>query len=474
MSTGVATLTGARTTVSDDAFAELQMLLRGSAALGTGAARPAFNAMGIDDPALTVTCSGTADVVDAVSFARERGLLVAVRGGGHSVAGLSKVDGGMLIDLSPMDGVIVDPRTRTATVQGGALWADVDRETQAFGLATPGGVVSDTGVAGLTLGGGYGWLRRGYGLTCDNLLEAQIVCADGSVRTASNEVNPDLFWAIRGGGGNFGVATSFTFRLHPVGPLVAFAAVFYPLEDLPQIMRNWREYVSGAPSEVTSTIVTVTFPAVPEMPEAIHDREVAIVGGVHAGPDPEAGLAEMAPLRDLGTPLFDMSGPTPYRGVQSGFDEFFPRDTLHAYWKSQYLEALPDDAIETIARHALGRPAPLTVVNTFHMGGAIADVDPEATAFAERTAPYMVSIDGMWPDRAATPANIGWVRRAWEDVSRFGNGGVYLNFTGLADEGVDWGVDTAFGRNLRRLSQIKEEYDPENFFRRNNNIPPAT
>src|SRR3954452_15539292 len=241
MSTGVATLTGSRTTVSDDAFAELQMLLRGSAVPGTGSARPAFNAMGIDNPALTVTCAGTADVVDAVSFARERGLLVAVRGGGPSVAGLSKVDGGMLIDLSPMDGVIVDPRERTAIVQGGALWADVDRETQAFGLATPGGVVSDTGVAGLTLGGGYGWVRRKYGLTCDNLLEAQVVGPDGSVRTASEEINPDVFWAIRGGGGNFGIATSFKLRLHPGGPLVAFAAAFYPLEELPQVMRNWRE-----------------------------------------------------------------------------------------------------------------------------------------------------------------------------------------------------------------------------------------
>jgi FAD/FMN-containing dehydrogenase len=473
MSTGIATLSGAKTTISEDTLAELQMMLRGAAELGRGSARAAFNPMGIDDPALTVTCSGTADVVDAISFARERGLLVAIRGGGHSVAGLSKVDGGMLIDLSAMNGVIVDPRTRTATVQGGALWADVDRETQAFGLAAPGGVVSDTGVAGLTLGGGYGWLRRMYGLSSDSLLEAQVVCADGTVRTASEEVNPDLFWALRGGGGNFGVATSFTFRLHPVGPIVGFSATFYPIEELPQVLRGWREYVSGAPNEVTSAIVNITFPANPEMPEAIHDRPVAIVGGVHAGGDAEAGLAAMQPLRDLGTPLFDMSGPMPYRGVQSGFDPLFPRDTLHSYWKSQYLDSLPDEAIETIARHAQGRPAPLTLLNVFHMGGAINQVDPEATAFAERAAPYMISIDGMWADAAETPANIGWVRRAWEDISRFGNGGVYLNFTGLADESVDWGVDTAFGRNLRRLSEVKREYDPENFFRRNNNIPPA-
>ncbi len=424
------------------------------------------------EPALVASCSGTADVVDAVNFARDNDLIAAVRGGGHSVAGLSSIDGGMLVDLAPMRGVQVDPNRRLAHVQGGALWADVDRETQVFGLAAPGGVVSDTGVAGLTLGGGYGWLRRKYGLSCDHLVQAEVVTADGRVLTASEDSNADLFWAIRGGGGNFGIVTSFTFDLKPVGPLVAFAATMYPVEEVAEVMRGWRSYVEQAPNEVTSVIVTITFPANPEMPEAVHDRAVAIVGGVHSG-GVEEGLEEMQPLRELGTVLFDMSGPTPYVGVQSGFDPLFPRNQLQAYWKSQYLDSLPDEAIDTIAAKANDRPAPLTLVNTFHMGGAINDVGPEDTAFHERSSPYMVSIDGMWADPGDNEANVGWVRSTWEDVSKFGTGSVYLNFTGLADEAPDAGVDSAFGRNLRRLAEVKGRYDPDNFFRVNNNIAPA-
>ncbi|MGH3811376.1 MAG: FAD-binding oxidoreductase [Pseudonocardiaceae bacterium] len=417
-------------------------------------------------------CSGTADVVDAVNFAREHDLAVAVRGGGHSIAGLSTIEDGMLIDLSALRDVQVDPEQRLAHVQGGAVLGDLDRETQAFGLATPVGVVSDTGVSGLTLGGGYGWLRRKYGLSCDNVVEAQVVCADGQVRTASAEHNPDLFWAIRGGGGNFGIVTSFTFRLHPVGPVVAFAAPFYPLEDVADVMRGWRDYVAGAPDEVTSVVVTLTFPATPDLPEVVHNRACAIVGGVYAG-DPDEGMKAMAPLRELGTPLFDMSQPMPFAIVQSGFDALFPRNTLRAYWKSQYLNKLTDDAIDVIASRALDRPAPLTMVNTFHMGGAIGAIGPEETAFAERSAPFMVSIDGNWSEPAADAGTIEWVRSAWQTIGAHGTGGVYLNFTGLADEPMRAGVDDALGRNLRRLAEIKATYDPQNFFRYNNNILPA-
>jgi FAD/FMN-containing dehydrogenase len=332
-------------------------------------------------------------------------------------------------------------------------------------------VVSDTGVAGLTLGGGYGWVRRKYGLTIDALVEAQLVCADGRVRTASEEINPDLFWAIRGGGGNFGVVTSFTFKLRPLGPIVAFAATFYPLEEIADVLRGWREYVSRAPDEVTSVVVGITFPANPQMPEAIHDRPVAVVGGVYVG-DPDEGLTAMAPLRELGTPLFDMSGPMPYTMVQAGFDPLFPRNTLRSYWKSQYLEELSDGAVALIAGRALDRPAPLTLVSTFHMGGAIEAVDPEATAFSERAAPFMVSFDGMWTDPADDATAIAWIRSAWEALTEFGTGGVYLNFTGLADEAPSAGVDSAYGRNLRRLREIKSKYDPYNLFRINNNIEP--
>jgi len=472
----MATVESARDRVPAAALEELRVQVRGAVLeaedAGEHEVRAVFNAMHPSSPAVTVRCSGTADVVAAVNFAREHGLTLAVRGGGHSIAGLSAIEGGMLLDLAAMRGVQVDGERRLAVVQGGALWADVDHETQAHELVAPGGVVSDTGVAGLTLGGGYGWVRRKYGLSADALVEAQVVCADGQVRTASADSNPDLFWALRGGGGNFGVVTSFTFALKPLGPLVGFSATFYPVEEIAEILRGWREYVTDAPNEVTSVVVTMTFPANPELPEAIHDREVAIVGGVYVG-DPDEGLGVMAPLRKLGTPLFDMSGPTPFSHVQSGFDPLFPRNALRAYWKSQYLDELSDEAIEAIAGLARSRPAPLTLVNTFHMGGAIAAVDPEATAFSERAAPFMVSIDGMWDDAADDADRIAWVRSAWDAVGEFGNGGVYLNFTGLADEEPTAGVDTAFGRNLERLAKVKAKYDPDNFFRINNNIQPA-
>jgi FAD/FMN-containing dehydrogenase len=456
----------------DGALDELRARVGGAVlAAGEPAEREVFNAMHPSSPAVTIRCTGTADVAAGVNYAREHGLPLAVRGGGHSIAGLSAIDGGVLLDLAPMRGVHVDPERRIAVVQGGALWADVDRETQAYGLVAPGGVVSDTGVAGLTLGGGYGWVRRKYGLSVDALVEAQIVCADGQVRTASADSHPDLFWALRGGGGNFGVVTAFTFALQPAGPIVGFAATFYPVEEIDSILRRWREYVATAPDEVTSVVVTITFPANPELPEAIHDRPVAIVGGVYVG-DAEEGLRVMAPLRELGTPLFDMSGPTPFTVVQSGFDALFPRNTLRAYWKSQYLDELSDEAIDVIADRARNRPAPLTLVNTFHMGGAIAAVDPEATAFAERSAPFMVSIDGMWQDPAADAEMIAWTRAAWEAIAEHGNGSVYLNFTGLAEEAHDAGVDAAFGRNLSRLAEVKAAYDPDNLFRRNHNISP--
>jgi FAD/FMN-containing dehydrogenase len=474
MSVSVIKPDGSPQPIADDTLDALRAQLRGPLLTADDAAaepRPMWNAMHTDRETLTARCTGTADVLDAVNFARDNGLLVGVRGGAHSVAGLSAVRDGMLIDLSAMCGVVVDPARRLAHVQGGALLGDVDRETQAFGLATPLGRVSETGVAGLTLGGGYGHLNGAYGLSCDNLVEAQVVCADGTVRTASADSEPDLFWALRGGGGNFGVVTSFTFRLHPVGPIVAFAGVFYPLEDLGRVERAWREYAASAPDEVTTFIVTMTFPAAPGMPEVIHDRPVAIVGAVHAG-DAEQGMRTLQPLRDLGTPVFDMSEPMPYAVIQTAFDPFFPRRSLRAYWKSQYLDALTDDAIDTIAALAQERPGPMTLVNTFRLGGAVHRIGPEETAFAERSAPYMVSIDTMWSDPAQDEAAIAWARAGFGEVAKYGNGNVFLNFTGRADEPLQANTDSAFGRNLVRLGRIKAAYDPDNLFQLNNNILP--
>jgi FAD/FMN-containing dehydrogenase len=474
MATMLPTLEGERIQLSDDALSDLRTRLRGEALIpgdaGYDAVRVPFNAMHVDRPSLVVRCTGTADVVEAVDFARENAIEVTVRGGGHSVAGLSSSDGGMVIDLSPMDAVLVDPDARIAHVQGGAVWGDVDRETQAFGLATPGGVVSDTGVAGLTLGGGYGWLRRKYGLSCDNVVAAQVVGADGEVRTASADVNSDLFWAIRGGGGNFGIVTSFTYRLHPIGPIVAFAGTFYPVADAATVLRGYREYFESAPDEVTPEALAIGMPVDPHLPEPIQGQEVFAVAAVYAG-DAEEGMKVLQPLRELATPLADISQPMPFTAVQSAFDPFFPRGRLQAYWKSVYLPALSDDVIDVFARRAKERPAPLIVVDAYVMGGAIARVGSEDTAFSAREAPFMAAIVGNWDDPAANEENVAWIRETWSQLGGFG-GSTYLNFTSHRDEPTDVGVDDAFGRNLRRLAEIKAEYDPDNFFRRNNNIRP--
>jgi hypothetical protein len=435
-------------------------------------ARPPFNAMHVDRPSIIARCSGTADIVDAVNFARDHGIEVTVRGGGHSIAGLSSSDGGMVIDLSLMRGVDVDPEARLARVQGGAVWGDVDRETQLFGLVAPGGVVSETGVAGLTLGGGYGWVRRKYGLACDNLVSAGVVSADGEIRTASAEVNSDLFWAVRGGGGNFGIVSSFTFRLNPLGPTVAFVGVFYPLEDAAAVLRGYRDYFADAPDEVTSEADAITFPADPNLPKPIHDRPCLLVGAVYAG-DPDEGMRVLQPLRELSTPLVDISQPMPFTTVQSAFDPFFARGQLQAYWKSLYLPELSDKAMDVIVEKAQERPSPLTLVNISVMGGAIERVGAEDTAFGERSAPYLVAIMGNWSDPADNTDNIAWVREAWREIGKFGTGSTYLNFGGRADEGMDSGVVDAFGGKLHRLAEVKMTYDPANFFRRNNNIVPA-
>jgi FAD/FMN-containing dehydrogenase len=426
---------------------------------GHGEVRELFNAMHDNRPALAVRCSGTADVVRAVNFARKPAMATGVLGGGHSIDGLSSVQGGMLIDLSPMTDVRIDPEQRLARVQGGALWADVDRETQAFGLVTPGGVVSETGVAGLTLRGGHGWISRKHGLSCDNVVEAEVVCADGQVRTASADSNADLYWAIRGGGGNFGIVTSLTFQLHAMGSTVAFARTFYPIEEVADVLRGWRAHVTEAPEAVTSMCATITFPADPEMPEAVHDRAVAMIGAVYAG-DPDEGMSKLQPLRELGTPLADLSEPMPFTAVQTAFDPLFPRRRLQAYWKSQYLNELSDEAIELIAAKALDRPAPLTMVNTFHLGGAIATVRAEDTAFAERSASFKVSIDGMWMDPVDNADRIAWVRSAWREIGEFRTS-------------TDEDSDSPFGRNLRQLAVVKAIYDPDNFFSMNDNIAPA-
>ena len=348
-------------------------------------------------PALIARCTGAADVIAAVNFARDHGLPLSVRGGGHNVAGNAICDGGLVIDLSPMRGVHVDPRARVAHVQGGATWADVDRETQVFGLATPGGVVSTTGVAGLTLHGGMGYLRGKHGLSIDNLRAVDIVTADGALRHASAEENADLFWAVRGAGSNFGVVTSFEFQLHPVGPTVMLCAAFYALEDAPAVLRKWREFTATAPDAFSSIAAFMTLPDGLGFPPELVGRPIAGIAGAFIGPV-EEGERVIRPLRELAPPLLDMSGPMPYTALQGGFDAFFPAGGRR-YWKAAFVDELGDDAIDALGRIAAARPDAGAMVEIWSLAGAVARVGAGETAFGARP-PFMVSFEANWADAA--------------------------------------------------------------------------
>jgi FAD/FMN-containing dehydrogenase len=433
-------------------------------------ARQIWNALIDRRPALIVQCSGTADVVDAVNFAQKHNIALSIKGGGHNVAGNAVNDGGLVIDLSHMNGVHVDPASRIVRAQGGATWADMDRETQLFGLAVPGGVVSTTGIAGLTLHGGVGHLRRKLGLSIDSLLSVDIVTADGQLHRASAEENEDLFWAVRGAGSNFGVVTSFEFQAHPVGPTVMVGAIFYPLEDARAILPGWRDYMTRAPEELSSVAVCWSVPPGDPFPPEHQGKPTLIVAATYAG-SVEDGEPVVQPLRDLGRPLVDLSGPWPWVGLQSGFDALFPEGEFH-YWKSRALAELSDDAIDTIAEFAERRPTPSTDLVIWHNGGAMSRVGETETAYAGRDAAYHVTAEVNWTDPGQSDEAIAWGREAWDAFGRHSTGGIYLNFPGLAEE-KDALVRAGYGVNYDRLAQLKAKYDPTNLFRMNLNIPPA-
>jgi FAD/FMN-containing dehydrogenase len=438
---------------------------------GYDEARTIWNALIDRRPALIVQCSGAADVVDAVNFARDQGLVLSIKGGGHNVAGNAVNDGGIVIDLSQMRGVTVDPATQTVRVQGGATWGDCDRETQLFGLAVPAGVVSTTGVAGLTLHGGAGHLRRKYGLTIDNLLSVDIVTADGEFRHASATENEDLFWAVRGAGSNFGVVTSFEFRAHPVGPMVMVAAIFYPLEDASTILPAWRDFMAGAPEELSSMAICWSIPAHEPFPPELHGTPTVAVAAVYCG-EVEDGERIVQPLRELAQPLVDASGPWPWLGLQSGFDAIFPKGELR-YWKSRALSELSDEAIGEIVELAGRRPGPLSDIVVWHHGGAMSRVGESETAYGGRDAPFLVTAEASWRDPAQTDAEIAWAREVWDAMEGYSTGGVYLNFPGLGEEKEEL-ARAGYGENYERLAELKAKYDPDNLFRMNINIPPGS
>jgi hypothetical protein len=434
---------------------------------GYDEARTVQNGLIDRHPALVARCTGAADVIQAVNFAREHELLVSVKGGGHNVAGNATNEGGLVIDLSLMRGVHIDPRARIAHVQGGATWGDLDRETQVYGLATPGGVVSTTGVAGLTLHGGFGHLRSKHGLSLDNLRSVDIVTADGQLRTASPTEHEDLFWAVRGAGSNFGVITSFEFQLHPVGPLVFLCAAMYALEDGPTVLRGWREAIKTVPEDFTPLAVFWSGP--PGFPDVVVGKPVVIIAGVYAGPI-EEGERVAKPFRELATPLLDLSGPAPFTAVQSSFDPFFPKGLLQ-YWKSTYLEELSDELLDTLCKLAANRPSSLTTMDIWPMAGAAARVGPEETAFGRRPS-HLVAFESTWTDPSETDANIAWARNATTAMQQFPSGGIYLNFPGFTEDQPDT-ARIAYGPNYERLTRIKGKYDPQNLFRMNHNIPPS-
>ena len=434
-------------------------------------ARIVFNGMIDKRPALIVRCSGVADVIDAVNFARKHGLLVAVRGGGHSVAGSSTCEGGMMIDLKLMRGIQVDPAGRTARVQGGATLGDLDRETQVFGLATPAGIVSQTGIAGLTLGGGFGWIRAKYGLSIDNLSSVDIVTADGQFHRASETENTDLFWAVKGGGGNFGIVTTFEFRLHPVGPMLMFCGPMYPAEQASRILRSWRDFMESAPDDFTSQAVMFNIPSLPSFPSELHGKAVVVPAGVYSGPV-EEGQRFVKPLRELGRPVFDNSSPMPYTTIQSMSDALWPEGKLLCYFRSLYLDSFSDDVIETLVATFNERPESGIMFVILDLRGANSRVAADQTAFGDRSAPYMLELNAGWTDPRNSERNVAWTREKWADFIRFSSGGVYLNHAGFHEEGESQ-VRITFGRNYERLREIKKKYDPNNLFRLNHNISPA-
>jgi FAD/FMN-containing dehydrogenase len=420
-------------------------------------------------PRLIARCIGTSDVVAAVRFARDHDLEIAIRGGGHNVAGTAMCDDGIVIDLSAMRAVRVDPAGRRAWVQGGALWGDVDRETQARGLAITGGIVSHTGVAGLTLGGGVGWLMRKHGLTIDHLAAADIVTADGERLRASEREHPELFWALRGGGGNFGVVTSFEFRLHAVGPAVLAGPIVWDATDAGEVLRFYRDFVRDAPDELGTVVRFGTAPPLPVIREDLHWRPVVMIGTCYAGPIDD-GEQMLRPLRAFRTPLLDLVGPTPYVEFQTGLDSTVPHGWNY-YWKSTHLPELRDDLIDVIAEHAFSSSSPRSYAAMFHLKGAVGRVPATATAFGNRQASHAITLDAVWrPGEDFADRDTAWTRRFFAALGRFREG-VYVNFLG-GDE--DPGrVREAYGDGVyQRLVAVKTAYDPDNVFHYNQNIRP--
>jgi FAD binding domain/Berberine and berberine like len=419
-------------------------------------------------PALIARCAGVADVVAAVRFARDQGLLVALRSGGHSYPGLSVCDAGMVIDLGQMKGIRIDPEARTVRAQAGVLLGELDHETQAFGLAVPAGIVTHTGLAGLTLGGGVGWLERKYGLTIDQLLSVDVVTTEGELVRASADENPDLFWGLRGGGGNFGIVTEFEFRLNPVGPMLLAGPVLWPMKDAPEVLRFYREWIKEVPDELTTIVTCRRVLPVPTVPEELHGRHVVIVGSCYAGPV-EEGEKVLKPMREFGSPLLDICAPRPFVQHQAMLDPSFPHGWSY-YIRSANLAELGDEVIDTMVDHGLRIASPVTVFSIFQLGGAVARVDEDEAAFTGRDAGHVLNVIGITRTSEGFEPEREWARGLWSALQPH-HQNVYVNF--LMEEGEER-IRRAYGaEKYDRLKALKRKYDPGNFLRLNQNIPPG-
>ena len=426
---------------------------------GYDQARKVWNGMIDRRPALIARCAGVADVMTAVRFARTNGVLVSVKGGGHNITGNAVCEGGLMIDLSPMKSVRVDPIKRIAQAEAGLTWGEYNRETQAFGLATTGGVVSTTGIAGLTLGGGLGWLMGKHGLSCDNLLSADLVTAEGKFLTVSADEHPDLFWGLRGGGGNFGVVTSFEYQLHPVGPVLA-GMVVHPMAKAKEVLRFYRDFCRSCPDEMLSAAALMT---------SADGAPVAAIVAAYIG-DAASGEAAMAPLRRFGAPLADTIAPTSYVQLNTLFDAAVPYGNVQRYWKSSFLKELGDDLIDLFVARSAMLLSPMSMVMLFHMHGAATRVDRNDTAFGLRQDQWDYDVISQWIDPAETAQHVQWTREFWTAVEPFSTGEVYVNHLD-AEEATR--IRAAYGGHYERLVALKNKYDPTNLFRMNQNIRPT-
>jgi FAD/FMN-containing dehydrogenase len=468
----IVSTSGARVTIQDQQLADLRAALGERlltpASEGYDGARTVWNAMIDRRPALVARCSAAADVQQAVRFAASHDLLLSIKGGGHNIAGHAVTDGGFMIDLSLMKRVAVDAAARTAAVQPGVTLGELDAATQTHGLAVPLGINSTTGIAGLTLGGGFGWLTRKLGFTVDNLRSAEIVTADGALRRASETDNADLFWAIRGGGGNFGVVTDFTFRLHPVGPEVFAGLIVHPFSEMQALTKHYRTVTASAPDDLTAWLVFRKAPPLPFVPPEWHGREVAVIAFVYAG-DSADGERVLEPLRRFGRPVGEHVGPMPYVAFQQAFDPLLTPGARN-YWKSHDLRQITDEAAEVIAQFVSRLPSPQCEIFLGHLGGVSARVAPDAMAFSRRDAEFVINVHTRWDQPADDARCVAWAREFFAVMAPHAMGSVYVNF--MPDDEGDR-VPAAFGGNYGRLAQAKAKYDPRNLFRTNQNIQPA-